>query len=251
MSGLLPSSPDVSVDGDPEPRVIGLDSEDASAMIAALSSKTARSVLSVLHDEPATPSAVAEQVDTSLQNVQYHLEKLESADLVEPVGTQYSEKGREMTIYAPADGPLVVFPGSNEEASGFKRLLRRVMGAIIVLGAASAVIEAVAREWIPGLGTGPVAPGDDVGMADDEETDDAVDAADDVDDVAEQDDAPADDRAPTDDDVALDPDYGPTVDDPHWLVETVVALPPGLTFFLGGCLVLFVLVALWYWRPRR
>lgn len=256
MAGLLPSSPDVSIDRDPEPRVIGLDSEDASDMLAALSSETARSVLSVLHEEPATPSVLAESVDTSLQNVQYHLEKLERADLVEEVGTQYSEKGREMTLYGPADGPLVVFPGSTEEASGFKQLLRRALSAVILLGAVSAVIEAIARQWIPGLATGPTTPTDDPGAVDDE---DAPDDA--VDDVEDTDDAPADDHdvgdddapPPDDEDMAeppdeIGPDPDPVVEDPHWLVEMVVELPPGLVFFLGGCLVLLVLVGLWYWR---
>lgn len=259
MSGLLPSSPDVSVDHDPEPRVIGLDSEDASNMIAALSSDTARSVLSVLHDEPSTPSAVADRVDTSLQNVQYHLEKLEGADLVEPIGTRYSEKGREMTIYGPADGPLVVFPGSDEEVSGFKRLLRRMLGAVLVLGAASAIIEAVAREWIPGLGTEPATPGDDaVGVADDdaeagplvaEDTDDPAAEDDDSTDAADEDIRPSDDDPATADAIDMDPDPGPAVEDAHWVVEAVVELPPGLTFFLGGCLVLLVVAAFWYWRP--
>ena len=242
MSGLLPSSPDVSVEDDPEPRVIGLDSEDASDMLAALSSKTARSVLTVLHEEPATPSAIADHVDTSLQNVQYHLEKLERADLVEQVGTQYSEKGREMTLYGPADGPLVVFPGSDEDASGFKQVLRRVLGAIVLLGAVSAVIEAVAREWLPGLTGEPGVPSDDSVAADDEDIGD---------DAAETDDSL--DRAPEEDAEMADhveqaPDHDPMVDDVHWLVESVVELPPGLLFFLGGCLVLLVLVGLWYWQ---
>lgn len=258
MSGLLPSSPDVSADPDPEPRVIGLESDDASDMLAALSSETARTVLSVLHEEPATPSALADRVDTSLQNVQYHLEKLERAELIEEVGTQYSEKGREMSVYGPADGPLVVFPGSDEEASGLRKLLRRAIAAVLVLGAASALIEAIAREWIPGLETADPEVADDPAVAVDD--DDMADAPDDAPDAEPEDDAPGPEAEDVDDDAPDDDpdeiaeidrefyDAETAVEDPHWLVESVMSLPPGVLFFAGGVLVLAVLFGVWYWR---
>ena len=40
---LLPSSPDISPDGDP--RVVGVDSEDADELLAALGSETARQIV--------------------------------------------------------------------------------------------------------------------------------------------------------------------------------------------------------------
>ncbi len=69
---LLASSPDVSPDGDP--RVVGLGSEEADELIAALSSSTARRILAALHEDPAPPGELADPVDTSLRNAQYHLE---------------------------------------------------------------------------------------------------------------------------------------------------------------------------------
>src|SRR6056297_1374896 len=115
MADLLPSSPDPSAGDGGEPKVVGVDSEDADDLLAALQSETARDLLAALYDEPATPSALAEEVDTSIQNVRYHLEKLTDADLVEVADTVYSEKGREMNVYAPAAKPLVVFAGSDDE----------------------------------------------------------------------------------------------------------------------------------------
>ena len=113
---LLPSSPDVSPDSDP--RLVGLDSDEADELMAALSSETARRLLAELHEDPAPPGELADRVDTSLQNAQYHLEKLEGAGAIEGVGTAYSEKGREMTVYGPADSPLVIYAGEQERASG-------------------------------------------------------------------------------------------------------------------------------------
>ncbi|MFD1646961.1 ArsR/SmtB family transcription factor [Haloarchaeobius litoreus] len=141
MADLLPSSPDTSAADDAEPRVIGLDSDDADDLIGALSSSTAREVLTALHDEPATPSQLADAVDTSLQNTQYHLEKLKDADIIEVVDTAYSAKGREMKVYAPADQPLVVFAGGSEQSTGLKAAISRLLGAFGLLAVGSLFVQ--------------------------------------------------------------------------------------------------------------
>ncbi|MFT4949277.1 MAG: DNA-binding transcriptional ArsR family regulator [Natronomonas sp.] len=77
-----------SVDlGDREPRLVDMDDERADEVFGALASGTTRQVLSALHGEPQTASDLAEVTDTSVQNTQYHLEKLRNVDLVEPVDT--------------------------------------------------------------------------------------------------------------------------------------------------------------------
>ncbi|PSP68659.1 ArsR family transcriptional regulator [Halobacteriales archaeon QS_1_69_70] len=136
---LLPSSPDVAPDSDP--RLVGLDSEDADAIMAALSAETARLLLAELHDEPAPPGELADRVDTSLQNVQYHLEKLETAGAIEDVGTAYSEKGREMTVYGPADSPLVIYAGERERAAGLRAALTRLFTGIAALAVGSLAVQ--------------------------------------------------------------------------------------------------------------
>ena len=141
MADLLPSRPDAPAAEEADPRVIGLDSEDADDLLSALSSDTAREVLAALHDEPDTPANVADRVDTSLQNTQYHLGNLEDAGLIEVVDTVYSEKGREMNRYAPADRPLVVFAGREEESQGLESALKNLLGAVGVLGLASLLVQ--------------------------------------------------------------------------------------------------------------
>jgi DNA-binding transcriptional ArsR family regulator len=138
---LLPSKPEASQPDDAEPRVIGVDSEDAEDVLSALSSETARELLAELHDDPAAPSELADRVDTSLQNAQYHLEKLEAAGAVAVVDTAYSEKGREMDVYAPADQPLVIFAGDDGDSSLLQSALSRLLGAVGVLGLASLAIQ--------------------------------------------------------------------------------------------------------------
>ncbi|PSQ01032.1 ArsR family transcriptional regulator [Halobacteriales archaeon QS_4_70_19] len=148
---LLPSSPEVSVEENP--RVVGLDSDEADALMGALSSDTAREILSALHEEPLPPSRLANQVDTTLQNAQYHLERLSDAGAIEVVGTAYSEKGREMDVYAPADKPLVIFAGREEQATGIRAALRRLVGGLFAL-----LFGAVAVQEVFGRGVGRLAP---------------------------------------------------------------------------------------------
>ena len=135
MARLLPSQSDTEVDA--APRVVGLDDDDAEDLLSALSSTTARRLLAALHDEPTNPAALAESVDTSLQNVQYHLDRLDSAGAIEVIDTVYSEKGREMDVYAPADRPLVVVAADEDETSGVSDVLTRLLGGIAVVGLAS------------------------------------------------------------------------------------------------------------------
>ena len=142
MADLLPSSPSAeALQRERDPRVIGVDSDDADDLLSALSSGTARKLLAELHEEPTTPSNLAERADTSVQNAQYHLGKLADAGLIEVVDTIYSEKGREMKVYAPTDRPLIVFAGPEEESTGLRDALARVLGAVGILGVVSYVVQ--------------------------------------------------------------------------------------------------------------
>lgn len=100
----FPTRPSVPVEG--EQRTLPF--TDAGQIFEALSSETARRILAAVYDSPAPPSDIADSVDTSIQNVGHHLDRLENAGLVETVETWYSEKGVEMDVYAPSHVPLVI-----------------------------------------------------------------------------------------------------------------------------------------------
>lgn len=148
---LLPSEPDTSAVDETEPRVIDVNSEDAEEVLSALTSDTARQVLSELHDDPAPPAELSDRVDTSLQNIQYHLNKLEDAGAIEVIDQIYSEKGREMNVYAPADQPLVIFAGAEEQSTGLRAALSRFLGSLGIIALASVVIQEVFGDGVAGL----------------------------------------------------------------------------------------------------
>lgn len=129
---LLPLRGESKVDPG-EPRVVGLDGEDADEAFEVLSATTTRRVLSFLYQQPSTPAEIRDQIGTSLQNVHYHLGKLEDAGLIEPAGSGYSEKGTEMTVYAPANEAIVLFAGRQSDQSRFTQLLSRVFGTVVAL----------------------------------------------------------------------------------------------------------------------
>ncbi|WP_159898644.1 ArsR/SmtB family transcription factor [Salinirussus salinus] len=123
MNGLLPR--ESTVDQPEQPQVVGLDDGDSADAFSVLSSDTARSVLGQLYREPATQSELADELGLSIQNVAYHVERLEAADLLTVVDSWYSEKGRNMDVYAPAGDPLVLVAGGGD---GLDEARRAVAG---------------------------------------------------------------------------------------------------------------------------
>ena len=210
MADLLPSTPDTSTAETPAPRVIGLEDEAADTLIEALSSETARSMLDELHTEPAPASELANRCETTIQNTQYHIEQLSEAGLIEVIDTAYSEKGREMDVYAPADRPLIVVAGDTTQADTLKDRLPEFLGGLGLLAAASVIVQAVlSGRLLPAFGEEPEVTAD-------EPVEDYIDT-------------PAVEADPTG-------------------VDEAFGLPPGAVFFLGGLLVLVALVVYRHWR---
>lgn len=94
-----------------EPRVIGMADDVADTAFEALTASTTRTILARLYEQPSIPTDLRDEIDTSIQTVHYHLEKLEEAGFIEPVGVGYSERGTEMTVYAPTTEAVVLVAG--------------------------------------------------------------------------------------------------------------------------------------------
>jgi len=135
-----------------EPRLVDLDEETADEVFDALSSQTTRRIFLTLHQSPQTASDLADATDTSVQNVQYHLGKLDDADLVEVVDTWYSERGTEMKVYAPKDDSLVLFAGRDKQST-LRSLLNRVAGIFTVLVPIS-ILAGLSAHWTAGTDEG-------------------------------------------------------------------------------------------------
>ncbi|OIB56376.1 ArsR/SmtB family transcription factor [Natrialba sp. SSL1] len=141
MASLFPRKPASALD-DPEtePQLVALTDSDADHILSSVSSMTARTILALLYEEPRTASDLADHLDASVQNVSYHLERLVDADLVVVAGTWYSSQGREMDVYAPANGSLVLYAGPDHATPSLASALQRVLGGVGVVGLVSAVV---------------------------------------------------------------------------------------------------------------
>ncbi|MEF8813921.1 MAG: helix-turn-helix domain-containing protein [Halovenus sp.] len=95
-SGLLSEQSPPECDPDP----VRVPLRHAATLFDHLTSETGREILAILAEKPRPVSEVAETVDTSTQNAMYHIDNLQDAGLLAVVDTWYSEKGREMEIYA-------------------------------------------------------------------------------------------------------------------------------------------------------
>lgn len=138
-----------AVDETPEnsPRIVKLDSESANAVLKAIGSETTRDILACLHEDPQPPSRLADAIDTSIANVDYHLRKLQDAGLITAVDTWYSEKGNEMQVYAPTCDPLV-FAGTEDRTARVRSLFRGVATAFTLLIIASGLVQWLVTDFL-------------------------------------------------------------------------------------------------------
>ena len=215
MSRLFPIETDVTWGSQGEPRVLDLDSDEADQVFSVLSADTARRILGELYEEPRTASALARELDTSLQNVDYHLGNLRDADLVEIVDTWYSEKGREMKVYAPADDAMVLFAGRSP-IQRVRSLITQVLGVVLLIGVVGLTLRAsIERLFAP-----------------EPMTDDA--------------DAPSLDAAEGDENLES---LSRSTEMAEPTLETLpLVMDPALLFFLGGLFALLVVGTWWYLR---
>jgi DNA-binding transcriptional ArsR family regulator len=149
-----------SVTTDQQARVLDVNDERADAVLDALSSDTRREIFRELVEEPATTSELAERLDTSVQNAQYHLAELAETELIEPVDTVYSEKGNEMTVYASASDPLV-FVGDETRTSAVRKSLRNLAAGVGTIALGSLFVQLGAERLLRQL----LLPADDLGAA--------------------------------------------------------------------------------------
>lgn len=149
MSSPIARLSDRTRSPDATPAVVDVADEDAGELVDALSSETARELCSALHDAPAPASELARDLDTSVQNAHYHLSKLQSAGVVESVGTRLSEKGNEMTVYGPAADPIVfVGDASSAQRGALRRSLADWATGVSVLALTSLAVQVAAERFL-------------------------------------------------------------------------------------------------------
>jgi predicted transcriptional regulator len=114
--------------------------EESKKITQVISNDTARQVIELLADAPLSASDIAERLQVPLTTIAYNLENLESVGLVRIEMIKYSEKGREVKIYAPVRKLIVVVPEKTDRKS-VTDVLKKYLGVILAAVLASSIIE--------------------------------------------------------------------------------------------------------------
>ena len=196
--------------------VISISEEAADEVFETLSSSTARRILSLLYEEPRPASELADETDTTVQNVRYHLNNLQAADLVSVVDTWYSEKGTEMNVYAPNDTAVVLTAGRESTTDRLQSTIRELLGAVGIFALASVAVQYLATRYF----------------------------SEPVDDTAEHLTATDDTEATETPDVAMEEDAAEPAAESTIDILLGLLTEPGVVFFAGCLLALVVFVLL-------
>jgi DNA-binding transcriptional ArsR family regulator len=186
--------------------------ERAQKIAKAMSGQTAGEILRLLGENQKSLTDLADRLALPMNSVKYHVENLLDAGLISVADTRYSVKGREVKIYSLTDQLLIVAPRQSDVRS---LLLKygSLFGIVAVASLAVAVI-------------GPL--------------------------LAENANAPA---------VVAPAAFGVVREAPSVALKANVegmaapaaaTIDPALAFFLGGVLVVLVLLCYeaWLWKRR-
>ncbi|VVB97133.1 Helix-turn-helix domain protein [uncultured archaeon] len=114
--------------------------EESKKITQVISNDTARQVIELLADASLSASDIAERLQAPLTTITYNLENLESVGLVKVERIKYSEKGREVKIYAPVRKLIVVVP-EKADRKFVVDVIRKYMGVILAAVLASSLVE--------------------------------------------------------------------------------------------------------------
>jgi DNA-binding transcriptional ArsR family regulator len=127
--------------------VIILEPGDAKAqkIAKAIGSKTAGEILQLLKDGSHASNQIAEALSIPITTVQYHLENLVDAGIITIVEKRWSQKGREVKVYGLRDQMLIVVPRGGD----LKGILLRYGSLFAVVILASLVLALLGPSFAP------------------------------------------------------------------------------------------------------
>lgn len=122
-------------------RVVDMNDDTAASLFKRLGDETTLQIYTAIQQEPKVASELTELSGTTIQNVHYHLNKLEDAGLIESVDTWVSETGKDMDVYGPTNSPLIISFSSEEDAGRIRSKISDVLGVVGAVSFVSLVVE--------------------------------------------------------------------------------------------------------------
>jgi DNA-binding transcriptional ArsR family regulator len=201
--------------------------ERAQKIAKAMASQTAGDILHLLGDGQVSLTDIAEKLGQPMNTVKYHVENLLEAGLISIAETKYSVKGREVKLYSLTNQLLIVAP----RQSPVRSLILKYASLFAIVAIATLGIIAVAP-YLAGLNGMPGMTGSAENVALSAPAPTVADRQ-----VGEGNNVMAAKMA-----------YGAGPE-----TEAAESYGMALAFFLGGFLVIFVLLCYeaWLWKKYR
>jgi DNA-binding transcriptional ArsR family regulator len=114
--------------------------DESKKITQVITNDTARQIMELLAEHSMSASDIAKQLDIPLTTIKYNLENLVDVGLAKIDRIKYSEKGRQVKVYAPVRKLIVVVPEKLGSAS-ISEILKKYLGVILTAVLASGFIE--------------------------------------------------------------------------------------------------------------
>jgi DNA-binding transcriptional ArsR family regulator len=124
--------------------------EKAQKIAKAIASKTAGEILQLLKEGSQASTQIAEALSIPITTVQYHLENLVDAGVITIVEKRWSQKGREVKVYGLRDQMLIVVPRGGD----LKGILLRYASLFAVVIFATIVLALLGQALAPAVSPG-------------------------------------------------------------------------------------------------
>lgn len=114
--------------------------DESKKITQVITNDTARQIMELLAEYSMSASDIAKHLDVPLTTIKYNLENLVDVGLAKIERIKYSEKGRQVKVYAPVRKLIVVVPEKLGSAS-ITEILKKYLGIILTAVFASGFIE--------------------------------------------------------------------------------------------------------------
>ena len=120
--------------------------DESKKITQVISNDTARQIMELLAGQSMSASDIAKELDVPLTTIKYNLENLVDVGLVKIERIKYSEKGRQVKVYAPVRKLIVVVPEKLGSAS-ITEILKKYLGVILMAVFASGFVELLTSKF--------------------------------------------------------------------------------------------------------
>ncbi len=118
--------------------------EQSKRLTQVISNETAMKILELLAESPLSTSQISELLNLPITTVQYNIDNLMNIGLIKIDKVKYSEKGREVKIYAPRQKLIVLVP-EKTDSSNVLGILKKYIALLFFAFVSAGVIEILAQ----------------------------------------------------------------------------------------------------------